>query len=111
MLRNLNDIEVPVIFGRRFGKWGYLWGGPKYIFGKYTLDADISVVGATDVTPTDGKIHYVGGFTGFGAGYKFIYAFVELTVMNMFAKPVILGHERDIGGIIVMPSFGLMARW
>ncbi len=104
-----NDIEVPLIFGKRFGSWGYLWGGPKYVFAKYSVDATIDNVAG--LQSSDDSIHYYGAYSGFGLGYKSIYAFAELTVMNMVAKPVILGEKTDLGGIIVMPAFGLMARW
>jgi len=39
-----------------------------------------------------------------------VFVFLELTVANMFAKPEIFGQKTDLGGIIVVPAFGLMLR-
>lgn len=103
------DIEVPVLFGRSIGDWGTVWGGPKYVFARYSLDA--AIMDAGGVESSDGSIHYIGGFAGFAAGYRWVRVFTELTVMNMFAEPVILGEPTDIGGVIVVPSAGLMVRW
>ena len=101
------DLEVPIIFGRKFGTWGRLWLGPKYDFGRYHIDAKIVNVAKTRTA--DGPIHYVGGFVGFSAGYKWLHAFVELTVMDMIATPTIQDRKVDIGGIVVVPAFGLSA--
>ena len=86
-----------------------MWTGPKYIFSKYPVDATIENVAGPQ--SSDDTIHYQGGFVGAGFGYKNLYAFTELTAMHMIAKPVILGEETDLGGIVVMPAFGVMARW
>lgn len=104
-----HDLEVPLIFGKKIGRWGYLWGGPKYVGAKYHIDG--KVANAAKTRTTDGFIHYVGGFSGFGVGFEKVYVFLELAVMNMLAKPTILGDEVDIGGIIVQPAFGAMARF
>jgi hypothetical protein len=104
-----NDLEVPLIFGKKFSSLGYFWAGPKYILSRYSVDATIENVAG--LQSSDDTIHYFGGFAGAGFGYKKLYAFAELTVMNMVARPIILGEETDLGGIVVMPAFGLMARF
>jgi hypothetical protein len=104
-----HDVEVPLIFGRQLGAWGTLWGGPKYVAAWYHLDATLQDTEVVD--SPDGMIHYVGGFAGFAAGYRGFRGFVELTVMNMIARPVILGRTVDLGGIVVVPSAGVMVRW
>ena len=104
-----HDLEVPVILGRRLGKWGYVWGGPKYVMARYSLVAGIPNV--TQPFASSGFIHYIGGFAGFGVGYRWVYVFAELTVMDMIASPEILGKPVDIGGAIVVPALGIMARF
>jgi hypothetical protein len=104
-----HDLEVPVIFGRRFGRWGYVWGGPKYVMARYSIASFLPNV--TEPFASSGFIHYIGGFAGFAAGYRWVFVFAELTVMDMIAKPVILGQPTDIGGAIVVPSLGVMARF
>jgi hypothetical protein len=103
------DIAVPVIFGRRIQEWGRFWTGVKYDIAFVHIDAKLENVDET--LTVDDKVHYFGGFAGFGVGYKWVHLFAELTVMNMWSKPTVLGRERDIGGIIVVPSFGLMGRF
>lgn len=102
------NVEVPMIFGSRIGSFGHYWFGPKYVYSHYILDLSLQNVGV--VPDASGSIHHVGGFGGAAFGYKFIYAFAELTAMYMFAKPEILGQKVDLGGVVVVPSFGIMAR-
>ena len=103
------DLQIPLIFGRRMGQWGFLWGGPKYVLTYYAVDARIA--NAAEVESTEGFVHYVGGFAGVALGWRWVHAIAELTVMDLIAKPTIAGREVDVGGIIVVPSLGLMARW
>jgi hypothetical protein len=105
-----HDFEVPLILGKRFGRFGRTWFGPKFIAAKVHIDATLAKL-SDEPLDTDGWIYYVGGFAGVSAGYKGIEAYVELTAMNMVAKPTIFGRERDLGGLVVMPSFGIMARF
>ncbi len=104
-----NDIEVPLIFGKKLGNFGRIWGGPKYIYASYSIDAEVA--NGTGLSSTEGSIHYFGGFAGASVGYKWLQLFAEATVMNTIATPVILDEETDLGGIVIMPSLGLMARW
>jgi hypothetical protein len=102
------NVEVPVIFGSRLGDFGHAWFGPKYVYSHYALDASLQNVGI--VQESSGSIHHLGGFAGIGFGYKVAFLFLELTVMDMISKPEILGQRVDLGGIVVVPSFGLMLR-
>lgn len=102
------NVEVPVIFGSRLGEYGHVWFGPKYIFTTYTLDGTLRNVGA--ISKTSGTIHHLGAFGGAAVGYKVVFVFAELTVMNMFANPEIFGQPTDLGGIVIAPSGGLMLR-
>jgi hypothetical protein len=104
-----HDLEVPLIFGRRFGRFGRTWFGPKLIAAKVHVDAQLQRLDAT--LDTDAWITYVGGFAGIAGGYRGFEAFVELTVMDLRAKPTILGEKRDLGGIVVMPAAGVVARF
>lgn len=103
------NFEIPMIFGKKISDFGYFWGGPKYILSKYSVDAKLKNVAG--LQSSDGTIHYFGAFAGAGVGYKKVYLFAELTVMNMVARPIILDEETDLGGIVIMPSVGAMARW
>lgn len=102
------NVEVPVIFGSRLGDFGHVWFGPKYVYSHYSVDASLKNVGI--VSETSGAIHHLGAFGGAGVGYKVVFVFLELTVMDMLAKPEILGQKTDLGGIVVVPALGLMLR-
>lgn len=102
------NLELPVIFGSRMGDFGHVWFGPKYVYSHYSVDASLKNVGI--VPETSGSIHHLGAFGGAGLGYKYVFVFLELTIMNMFAKPEIFGQKTDLGGIVVVPSLGLMLR-
>jgi hypothetical protein len=104
-----HDVELPLILGRRLSSWGRFWAGAKYIYAKVSIDAKLQNVDET--LTVDDSMHYLGGFAGFAAGYRWVYLFAELTIMEMVAKPTILGEPTDLGGTIVMPAFGLMARF
>ena len=102
------NLEIPIIFGTRIKDFGHVWFGPKYIYSHYSLDASLQNVGI--VPETSGSIHHLGGFGGIALGYKVVYLFAELTIAKMWAKPEIFGQKTDLGGITVMPAFGLMFR-
>ena len=71
---------------------------------------DASLLNVAIVNETSGSIHHLGAFGGAAFGYKFIFAYAELTAAYMIAKPEILGRETDLGGLVIVPSFGLMLR-
>jgi hypothetical protein len=102
------NVELPVIFGRRLGDFGHVWAGPKYVYSHYTVDASLKNVGA--VSSTSGSIHHLGGFGGIALGYKYVFVVAELSIAKMFAQPELFGQTTDLGGIVVVPAFGLMLR-
>lgn len=107
------NVELPILFGKRLATssgetLGHVWFGPKYVASVYSLDASLKNVGA--VAESEGLIHHLGAFGGVALGYKYVFAFVELNVAYMFAKPEILGERTDLGGIVVVPAVGLMLR-
>jgi hypothetical protein len=104
-----NDFEAPIIIGKRLGPFARTWFGPKLIAAKVHVDAQLEKLDAT--LQTDDWVYYAGGFAGLAAGWKGFEAYAELTVMDMFAKPTILGRERDLGGIVIMPAIGVSAKF
>lgn len=103
------NLEVPLLFGRKFGEVGFFWAGPKYIGSHYSLDAKLQQAGV--VNQSSGLFHYVGAVGGISVGYKYVWAYAELTMMQAFAEADILGSSVNIGGFIVAPSAGVMARF
>ena len=104
-----SDVQLGALFGTRLGGFGHFWVGPKYVFGHVSLDTTLQNVDET--LSVSENLHYLGAVTGLAVGYKAVFVFAELTAMNLWASPTILGQETDIGGLVLMPSFGLMARF
>ena len=56
-------------------------------------------------------MHHAGAFVGGAVGYKYVFFMAELTAMYAFESPEIMGERVNIGGPVVMPSIGIMARF
>jgi hypothetical protein len=104
-----HDFEVPLVLGKRLKQYGRVWFGPKAIFARVHVDAQLEELDAS--LDTDGWIYYFGGFAGIAVGVRGFEVFAELTIMDLLAHPTILGRERDLGGIVVMPAAGVSARF
>jgi len=104
-----HNVELPILFGARLGDYGHVWFGPKFVGSFYSLDASLKSTGL--VAHSSGFIQHWGMFGGAALGYKHVFAFAELTTMYMIARPEILGREVNLGGVVIMPSAGLMARF
>ena len=111
------DLELPLLLGRSFRQKiggglslaGRTWFGPKLIMSKVSVDAKL---GAIDETLTlNDRMYYFGGVAGASFGISPFELFAELTVMNLVAKPTIANRQRDLGGIMVMPTIGVQARF
>ncbi len=111
------DVEVPLLFGRSFRQKiggglslsGRTWFGPKVIFSKVAVDAKLGTIDET-LTLED-HMYYAGALAGGAFGIAPIELFAEITVLNLVAKPTIASRQRDLGGIIVMPTVGVQARF
>jgi len=57
--------------------------------------------------PTTVDMHFVGATGGLRAGLPRLSFFFELTAGNTFVNPMILGKERNLGGVTLYPSLGL----
>ena len=111
------DLELPLLFGRSFRQKiggglalsGRTWFGPKLILSKVSVDAKL---GAVDETLSlNERMYYLGGVAGGSFGLSPIELFAELTVMNLVAKPTIANRQRDLGGVMIMPTVGIQARF
>jgi hypothetical protein len=113
-----DDLELPLLFGRSFGPRGLretsltdfplsgrFWIGPKLILSRVHLDARLT--GFDESLTTDGTLWYAGGVVGGAIGLAGIEAYAELTVMELSFHATVFDRDRDLGGLIVMPAFGL----
>lgn len=103
-----NDVSAAVMFGKKPNDYVEFWVGPKYVAGLYSVEGLFETTGA--VANSKGAMQYIGGAAGLGLGWKYLYVIGELTVMDLLFKADILGAERDLGGVVVFPSVGLVLR-
>lgn len=111
------DLELPLLFGRSFRQKfsgslalsGRAWFGPKLILSKVSVDAKLAAIDET--LTLDDRMYYLGGVAGGAFGISPFELFAELTVMNLVAKPTIANRQRDLGGIMIMPTVGIQARF
>ena len=111
------DIRIPLLFGKTFGgerKIFHLWMGPMFIASWYMVDEALSMeVSESEnmVEETSGWWFYINHQIGGAVGYKYVWLSFELNVAYLYAKATILGEETDLGGVIVFPLLGVIARF
>jgi hypothetical protein len=109
-----HDLELSFLASGEWEEIISLYGGVRYMASFIAIDADIQNVETATGVPhssLSSTFHYAGGSGGIRVGYKYVFLTAELTVMGVIAEPVIFGERRDLGGIIVSPSLGLLARF
>lgn len=109
------DVEVPLYMSVDFGDILKLYGAPKYIHSRTRLDQKLvdwsqfgeAVTGFDIALPNRVTSQFYGASVGFALGYKYVHLYAELTAGYTHCRPVILGRERDLGGVTLYPSVGL----
>lgn len=113
------DVEVPVYLS---WEWGYVFRAylaPKYVFSYTELDENLVTTSdlAAYVTGLDLSLqesiamHFFGASAGLMVGYRWAWVSLELTGGYTYARPVVLGQRRDIGGLTLYPSVALNSRF
>ncbi len=109
------DVEGGFVLSHDFNKYLGVYGAPKYLFSRTTMDEtlvrvtqDGSGIVKTDVAmPAVVDMHFVGATAGLRVGIPQVSLFLELTFGTTFAKPMILGARRDLGGATLYPAGGI----
>lgn len=104
-----NDVSGTLMFGRHPNDAVHYWFGPKYITSRYKVDSVFETVGA--VNSSEGSMHYIGGSAGVALGWRYVWFVGELTVMDLIFNANVLGADRDLGGVVIYPAGGIMARF
>ncbi len=91
-----------------YGAVRYIWGMPRI---ELAFPEELAGPDGAVQFETDEDLHYVGGTIGMRLGVKSIALLAELTAMNLFFSPKILGEERNLGGLVLSPALGLDARF
>lgn len=113
------DLDVIALYGFEFEPYGRFWIGPRlmqsWVDVQPKLDDELRQripQEYEDLDPgqffRDENITYYGGTTGIMAGYKHVYAMVELTVLYSRFTPRIIDEERNLSGMTFAPNFGLV---
>ena len=113
------DLDVLALYGIEFEPFGRFWIGPRMIQSWISVQAKLD--GALrervpteyeDLDPgqffRDETITYIGGTTGVMAGYKYVYALLELTVMHSRFTPLVVDQERNMSGVSIAPNLGVV---
>ncbi len=102
------DLTLPVVVSRNFGKFGFVYGGPKFVYSFLSADVleKLSTVAGRTVAATR-DMWSVGGVVGGGVGYKYVFLMAELNVLYYSYKPTLLDTDVDLSGVNIYPAVGL----
>ena len=108
------DLEVPVYISADFNPYFGIYLSPKYVFSHTSVEMKIleavEACGCVEErlqVPTNVNMHFVGATGGLRAGLPRLSVFLEMTAGNTFVNPMILGKERNLGGLTLYPAIGL----
>ena len=113
------QIDVPVLIGMQ-NRFFRFWAGPRFVATFFDTAMRLDL-GAADVVlaSMSGNAYYLGGQSGIGLGYRWIFLAFELTVTEMVghaqvnAPAITDAPSRDLAlsGLVIYPSIGLMGEF
>ncbi len=112
------DLEVPVYVSY---DWGYIWkvyGAAKYVLSRTEFDSTLvntaaqagNVTGLDLTLPNSVTTQFFGVTAGVMVGYRWAHLALELTGGYTHCRPYVLGQRRDLGGLTLYPSVGVVVR-
>ncbi|MHB8876297.1 MAG: hypothetical protein ACYC8T_21605 [Myxococcaceae bacterium] len=112
------DFEVPIYLSAEFGQVFKVYGAPKYIYSRTTLDeklvnySDVAAdLSGFDLTlPSEVHTHFVGSTIGIAVGYKWVHVMLEMTGGYSICNPVVFGKKRYLGGVTLQPAIAVNIR-
>jgi hypothetical protein len=115
------DLDAALLYGREW-MLGAFYFGPKFMYSHYSGDGLLVKDNQIIVKRPDGTGEQVvaldlshsftyGGLVGGRLGYKYVFFTAELGIYGSTFKPVVLGQRKDLGGLIVYPSFGVVVNF
>ncbi len=112
------DFEVPLYLSAELGEVLELYGAPKWVYSRTTLDAKLvdysqqasNVTGLDLSLPSKVDTHFFGATAGLGVGYKYAHLLLELTAGYTVCQPEVLGRRRSLNGVTLYPAIGLLVR-
>ncbi len=108
------DLEVPVYISVDLGSHFGLYLVPKWIYSHVTFDEKLVKLsqqcachtGVDTTLPATVDVNFLGATAGLNAGWRRFKVFAEITAGHTFAKPMLFGKPRDLGGTTLYPSVG-----
>ncbi len=108
------DVEVPVYISADLGTHFGLYLVPKWIYSHVTFDEKLVGLsqqcachtGVDTTLPAVVNVNFLGATFGLDAGWRRFKVFAEITAGRTFAKPILFGKPRDLGGLTLYPSVG-----
>lgn len=100
------DLSATLEGGLELAEVLRLWGGLRGGLSPYRLSLDASALGLGSAE-THGRVSMIGGFFGFGLGWRYVHVAAELGVERAYGEAILLEQPVDLGGWVVHPSWGL----
>jgi len=114
------QIDVPLLIGMQ-NRFFRFWAGPRFVatFFDTRLTLELPSGESPVLAAMSGNAYYVGGQSGIGLGYRWIFLAFELTVTEMMghaqvSAPLITdmpSRTLDLSGLVIYPSIGLMGEF
>jgi hypothetical protein len=113
------QIDVPFLIGMQ-NRFFRFWTGPRFVatFFDTAMRLDLGVADQV-LASMSGHAYYLGGQSGIGVGYRWIFLAFELTITEMVGHahvnaPAITdapSRDVDLTGLVIYPSIGLMGEF
>ncbi len=112
------DVEVPLYLSADYGDIFKLYAAPKYVYSRTSMDQKLIALaeegsggsGGQVLLPSRVHSHFAGSTVGFAVGYKYVHFYAELTGGYTFCRPLVLGEQRNLGGVTFYPAVGVAYR-
>lgn len=117
------DFEVPLLYSWEYRRYFVFYGGPKYIYTRFSMDENLyeiqkHVTGKADMPPitdsVDSSMHLFGGTIGLGGGWKYVWVYTELNAGYTLLRPSIYSFvdgqvkRRKLDGFAIQPAIGIV---
>jgi hypothetical protein len=108
----LTELQLAHVVGRQWGEVVHAYGGARYTLTRWSLRVTPELpvlyegeqVQALLDTDTSGVVHHYGALLGAALGWRHLFVGAELNVIATSGRARVLGRERDLGGVGLLPA-------
>jgi len=112
------DIEVPVYASHEWGEYVRVYAAAKYLYSRTELDENLVATSAqaTFLSGIDFQLsdtlhtHFIGATAGIQIGYRWVFLVAEVTGGYALGSVRVLGEDRSLSGVILLPALGVEVR-